>query len=276
MDLQNKWGKGALIALAIIMASGSFWISKSYLSQQEAILTNELTNQYSSKTQIIVANSQLEPGQFMSSEVLAIADVPDQYLPVDVILPDQFSQIEGLEIKRSVPAGKPVLLSYLGDQIARKFSDTIPVGFRAITIEVDTLNSHENMIEVGDQVDLFLLDETVMSLIKEQVTVLATGNLRSASQDPDGTLIGDDSNYSDYQSLTLLLPLDTLATVRHADQKNTLLVLLRNSNDKQPVYGTDQINATNTLSIPFLSNKQSGSALNILNKSTGFANGSLK
>lgn len=264
MELQKKWGKSALIVIALAMAGGSFWLSKSYLSKQEAIITSQLTSQYLSKAQIIVASQDLESGQFMSADVLAIADVPDQFLPVDVILPDQFEEIKGLEIQLSIPKGKPILLSYLGDHIARKFSDTIPVGFRAITIEVDTINSHENMMEVGDKVDLFVQNEAVMNLLMERVTVLATGNLRSASQDPDGILIGDNSNYTNYQSITLLLPLASIASVRHAEQSNGLVVLLRNAQDIESIQENVAVISANESVVQYMSNKKPNTTISII------------
>lgn len=264
MDLQFNRAKVVLTLIAISMAISSFWLTRHYLDQQEQVLTQQLTHQFSNEIQVVVANQDLAPGTFLSSDVLAVAEAPAQFLPIDIISPEDFSNIDGLELKWSVPKGKPILSTYLGNKAAARFSDTIPPGFRAITIEADTLNSHENMIEVGDHVDLFRQKDTVLDILLEMVKVIATGNLRSASQDPDGSLVGDDSNFSDYQSITLLMPIDAIAPVLNAKQSSQLLVLLRNANDTESLNQSDSLNNTINTGIQYLSNKQSFSHMNIL------------
>jgi len=264
MDLQLNRVKIGLTLVAIIMAAGSFWLTRHYLNQQEQVLTQRLTHQYANEIQVVVANQDLPQGIFLSSEVLAVAEAPSQFLPMDVISPEAFSDINGLELKWPVPKGKPILSTYLGDKSAARFSDTIPPGFRAITIEADTLNSNENMIEVGDHVDLFQQDETALNILLEQVKVIATGNLRSASQDPNGSLVGDDSNFSDYQSITLLMPLDVIVSVLNAKQSNQLLVLLRNASDSEPLSNNASLNQAINTGIQFVSNKQKQTSMHVL------------
>lgn len=256
MTWKNHLSKLLLIVTTLGLAGLSYVLSSAYLSEKEAVLTNELNTQYNHKVSVIVANNDLYPGSFVTEEQLAVMDMPLQFLPTDVLYPDDFSLIQSLEIKWPVAAGKPLLKSYLGKPIAERFSDTIPMGFRAITLSVNAMNSHENMIEVGDVVDLFKVIDANMELLNEQVRVIATGNIRSASMDPDGALTGGDGSFNDYQSMTLLLPTDQIARVRLAEQSQTLLVLLRNPKDLVSVNAASNDIGSQPSQVPFLSNKQ--------------------
>ena len=274
MDWRQHLPKLLLIATSIGLALLSFTLSKQYLATKEATLTATINTQYNQRVQVIVANVPLIAGTFVNQSSLAVAEVPEQFLPSDAIFPEQFGSIDGLEIKWDVPVGKPLLQSYLGTHAAQRFSDTIPAGHRAMTLAVNTLNSNENMIEVGDMVDLFDVKDSDMTLIREQVRVIATGNLRSASLDPDGALVGDDSQFNDYQSITLLLPTDTIAAVHVADQSQRLLVLLRNPRDDRPI--TQPSNIGNHKSqVPYVSNKQSAGQLQIQTLDTQILAGDL-
>jgi len=251
-----RGSKILLIAITLGMASLAYALSVGYLKEKEAVLTDVLTTQYNQQVAILVANSTLAPGSFVTEDLLAVMEIPMQFLPTDALYPDDFDTIRGLEIRWPVGAGKPLLKSYLGQQVAARFSDTIPMGFRAITLSVNAMNSHENMIEVGDKVDLFKVIDTDMTLLQEQVRVIATGNVRSASTDPNGALIGGDDSLNDYQSMTLLLLTEQIAQVRLAEQSQELLVLLRNPKDLASVSTADHTGLPTETQVPFLSNKQ--------------------
>lgn len=263
MRWKSHLSKSLLTITTLGLAGLSYVLSNAYLVEKEAVLTNELNTQYNQKVSIIVANNDLITGSFVTEELLAVMDVPVQFLPTDALYPDDFPRIQGLEITWPVAAGKPLLKAYLGKPIAERFSDTIPMGYRAITLSVNAMNSNENMIEVGDVVDLFKVIDTNMELLNEQVRVIATGNLRSASMDPNGALTGGDGGYSDYQSMTLLLPTDQIARVLLAEQRQHLLVLLRNPKDQSSVESDVNANISTPTQVPFLSNKQTQGSIQI-------------
>lgn len=224
-----------MIVIAVIVGGLAVYLSATYLDAKEQSLTERLKAQFSATTEILVASQDIPAGAFASAGNLAVAAADPEFLPVDVLTPADFESIQSLEIMYSIPAGKPLLRSYLGSEIAYTFSELIPVGFRPVTIRVDENSSNERMIEVGDRVDLLkTLGETKserLHLLAENIEVVATGAMRSASKDSSKGQVAGVDDRQHYSTITVLLEVAKASDVMLAQKADGLITLLRNRGD---------------------------------------------
>ena len=126
----------------------------------------------------------------------------------------------------------------------RGLSSEIKPGSRAKTIAVDSISSINYMIKPKDKVDIIAtfrfpemrgnqsLDTITMTLL-QNVTVLATGNHRSASAT---------SSRRSYNTVTLQLLPDEVDMITFATQKGSLSLSLRNHEDARFEKNTQSIN----------------------------------
>ncbi|GAA3968884.1 Flp pilus assembly protein CpaB [Allohahella marinimesophila] len=254
----------AIIVVALIVGGLAVYLSASYLDAKEQSLTERLRAQFSATSEILVASQDIEAGAFASAGNLAVANADPEFLPVDVLTPADFESIKSLEITFAIPAGKPLLRSYLGGEIAYTFSELIPVGYRPVTIRVDENSSNERMIEVGDRVDLLkaLAEEASdrLHLLAENIEVVATGAMRSASKDSSkGQMAGVDDRQQ-YSTITVLLEVAKASDVMLAQQGDGVITLLRNRGDNSSLVSQlGQKGQNRTITVYTKSGTESGS-----------------
>ncbi|MAM89218.1 MAG: Flp pilus assembly protein CpaB [unclassified Hahellaceae] len=224
-----------MIIVALIVGGLAVYLSASYLDAKEESLTARLKAQFATTVEILVASQDIEAGAFASAGNLAVASADPEFLPADILTPAEFESVKALEIMQAIPAGKPLLRSYLGSEIAYTFSELIPVGFRPVTIRVDENSSNERMIEVGDRVDLLKApsesEGTQLRLVAENIEVVATGAMRSASKDASKGQVAGTDDRQHYSTITVLLEVAKASEIMFAQKDESLITLLRNRGD---------------------------------------------
>ncbi len=164
-------------------------------------------------------------------------DVPVDFIYDNTILADNFDSIKGLKLLRAVPRGRPLLKDDVEEQ-NKDFADLLPKGTRAITMDVDEINSLANMVKPGNYVDLFLITTDPANPMNGQqivpvlqrVKVLATGEQsgRRALEEETGPRGAQARRYS---NITFEVTPEQAARIALAQQLGKVRAVLRNSED---------------------------------------------
>jgi pilus assembly protein CpaB len=178
---------------------------------------------------VLVPKADLARGTSLTSKVIAVRDVPAEWVPSNAITWDQFERIENQRLAHPAVRGEALLWSLLEAPRAPSFSSRLAAGRRAITVPVDDVNSISGMIEPGDRIDLLAAvrkdQRTVMFALLQDVTVLATG--ARVGVDADGK-----DGRRGYTTLTLEAAADDAQRVLAAREVGKLSAVLRAPGDR--------------------------------------------
>lgn len=209
-------GVGTIAALA----------ARSFLTHQVQAIEARANGR---KIALVVAKGDLPKGARLSTETLAVREIPAEYAHSDAIAPDSFERIDGQLLAYPVKSGEMVLWSLLESQKAPTFSARVEEGRRALTVPVDEINSISGMVEPGDMIDLVAtIDQggrkRVLPLL-QGVQVMATG--QRALDDPAS---GERRQFS---TVTLNTTPQQARDLIAAREMGKLTALLRNPRDQQ-------------------------------------------
>ena len=220
------------ITLALALGGLAYWLSQDLLETERHAMAESLKAQYS-PAPIVVAGQDLPAGTRLQADHLAVAESHNAYLPMDIVHPDDFPLLADRRLRHAVPAGKPVLLSYLEAPVTQRFSELVGPGERAITLDVDARSSIEGMLQVGDLVDLLIQDsQAQLSVLAEAAPIVATGILRSAhTENYREAMVRGQSEYV-YDTITVILPSAEAVSAMIADSEGQLRILLRAADDE--------------------------------------------
>jgi len=127
-----------------------------YLKSREAALEARLRGEEVEEVAVVVAARDLPRGTMISKENFAARRVPVKYVHDDAVFPGEFDDYVGQAITANVGRGKPLLKSFMDREFPVDFSDIIDVGRRAMTLQVDEVNSVAGFIRPGNRIDLFV------------------------------------------------------------------------------------------------------------------------
>lgn len=238
-----------LLLVALILGAAGAGLSMLYLNAREAQLREALKPK-SEPIAVVVASRDLVKGDKLDTSTLSVRRIPRSFVDPNAVKPEEFEQIKGEVLIQNLAKGKPLLKSFVGREFPLDFSDTIPQKRRAMTIQVDEINSIAGLIRPGDRIDLLvnlpasaLADQDQKKKdqpsnqilpVLENVEVLATG--QSSARDYEekvrllrgGVGVTPDSHYT---NLTLNVTPKEAALLAMAQDKGDLLALLRNRVD---------------------------------------------
>jgi len=182
----NSFRIGGL--LAVVLASGALAVAGA-----QTYLERELERQRvasippAAKTLgVVVAKFPLERGELISSDNMAIRQVPAEFIPASTIQPDQFEALSGMRLARAMRSGEPLLREALLEAGPEPLAMRLAPGKRAVTIMADEVNSVSGMLRPGDRVDLLFTARDVLAAAQgsggdltrpllQDVRILATG-----------------------------------------------------------------------------------------------------
>jgi Flp pilus assembly protein CpaB len=243
--LAEKSKSVKLLAAAIGFGLLAALLAVFYLKAREAALRARLTPD-DQKIQVVVANRDLAKGTVIESDPakFAIRTIPRDFVHNDAITPADLPQVEGKKLVENLAAGKALLRSFIDDDFPRDFSDTIPLKRRAMTVQVDEVNSINGFIRPGNRIDLLVSlpagaagsessSDSVMPVL-ENVEVLATGRDSAYEYEEKMMLIQGGVMHapaSNFTAITINVTPQEAALVETAQEKGDLLALLRNRKD---------------------------------------------
>jgi pilus assembly protein CpaB len=231
-----------MLIVAIVLSLLTAWLTLQYLRFKEQSMEAEITAR-SNKDQgetvaVVVPVKQMPAGALLQESVVAARNIPADFIYEDTIKVSEFDAYKGQVLLRQVERGRPLRRADVRE-VFSDFADTLKAGKRAITINVDEINSVSHMIEPGNSVDLLLVlpsgegtnNQTVVPFL-DQVKVLATG--QKVTQDDPAAGNGQPRRVS-YSNFTLEVTPTEAARLSLATELGKIRAVLRNQKDKQSV-----------------------------------------
>lgn len=244
-----------MLIVAIVLSLITTWLTLQYLRFKEKSMEAEITarsNQEKGATiPVVVPTKPLPPGTILDDSMVAARNVPADFVYDDTLTVAQFDAYKGQALLRGVERGRPLRKADVREVFA-DFSGTLKPGKRAMTINVDEINSVSHMVEPGNVVDLMLVlssgdgspsssGQTVVPFL-DQVKVLATGQ-KLTHDDPAEAATGRKISYS---NLTLEVTPTQAARLALATELGKIRAVLRNEKDQQEI-DYESVNAGNLL-----------------------------
>ena len=238
MNINRLW---LLLILAIVLGMISVFLSSSYLKTREINIAEELKKQMSGgpTIEVLVSSRNLPLGTTVG-DTLVKREVPLDLVDEDTLKPGDAALISGTKLTRPLRAGFPINTSYFVEK-SQTFADVVEVGMRAITVEVDEINSMAQMVKPGNRVDLMLLatdradpeSGSEVLMVLQNVKVMATGQSvvakqgNSRSKNPQAAM----SSQQTYSNFTFEVSVQDAAIIALAQSTGKIRAILRNPQD---------------------------------------------
>lgn len=237
--MQEKNRSISLIVMAVVLGVIGMLLSMLYLSSRESAL-RDLLKPKSTPVSVVVASRDLVKGDVLDERTLAIREIPRDFVSDQAVRPGQFESVKGKVLQENLSAGQAVLLSFLGDEFPFDFSDTLADQRRAMTIQIDELNSFSGLLRPGNRIDLMVNSSLGsgsgrnVSPVLENVEVLATGRETALDYEEKVRIMrlaGNVRPDRSYSTITLNVSPQEAALITIAQGEGDLFALLRNRQD---------------------------------------------
>jgi pilus assembly protein CpaB len=223
-----------LLTAAIGMGLAAAFLMNKAVQQRMAQL-DEQARLGHEMVDVVVANRDLGKGDVLSSEVLAVRQIPKQYAHAAAVSPANFAQIENARLQVPIQRGEALLTAHIDGLGSRVFSTILKKGMRALTFEVDEISSTAGMLRPGDRVDLIYSVKTqdqtpgggerILFPLLSDVSVLATGQ-SVTKQDAKGA-------ERRYTNVTMEVSPENANRILLAKSTGELTAILRSPDDEK-------------------------------------------
>jgi len=249
----------ALLLFASLIAAGVALLAYHYLQKREATMREELAASTRVKTtpkiNVVVPNADAGANTPLNGERFVSRPVDDDLVYPDTLLAKDFASMQGLRLARPVLRGRPVRMSDLQQPEVNDVAAILPQGTRAMTIDIDNLNSIAQTLRPNHRVDIFLIsrapkgsdgmpgqDDKALeqaSLFMQDMVVLATGrefqDVSNPALDPTqmtrpGEVEG--TREHSFDSITLLVRPQEAAKLMVGQKMGSFRVVLRGRHDR--------------------------------------------
>ncbi len=156
MAKQQEKSTLPLLAGAIGFGIIAALLAMFYLNTREAQLEKKYAQDRKQTVTVVVAKADLRKGQEITGNLFSQRSIPLKYLHENVVLPHEFENYIGRSLITELTSGKPLLKTFMDNDFPRDFSDIIPAGKRAITVEVDDINSIGGFLRPGNRIDIYV------------------------------------------------------------------------------------------------------------------------
>lgn len=225
-----------LLVVALLLGVGGTVGAKTFI---EATLEAEKKKlapkeeQAPTMVNLVVPSSDLPAGIVIDVNMISARPVPVDWAPADAVTPDNYEAILGQRLKIDVPAGKPILFSYIIGGLAPTLSEVIPEGKRALTLPVDNISSVSGFLMPGDNIDL-IMNYTQNGVkytrpLLENLKVLATDSFLETKQ----TELGATANNGRISTITVAVTAEDAKRLIFARDNGQITAVLRNPNDNE-------------------------------------------
>jgi pilus assembly protein CpaB len=213
------------LVVALLIGLSAALGARSYLSGRVADLEARARGKTVS---LVVAKVDIPKGTKLTNANLAVRPIPVDFAHSGAVSPEQFDRIAGQPVAFNIKAGEMLMWGLLEGKKVPTFSAKVEAGRRAITVQVDEINSISGMLEPSDQIDLLVtLDQKGRKAVVPfllGVKVLATGQ-----RTVDDPKTGEKRQYS---TVTLDTSTEQAQNVVLAKDSGKLTALLRNPEDR--------------------------------------------
>lgn len=183
--------------------------------------------------EVVVARKDLPKGEEIGPGNVALRPIPRDYAHSNALTNDSFGSAVGRKLAYNIKGGEMLLSSMLEASKPATFSGRVAMGWRAMTVAVDEINSISGLLEPGDVIDLIASlerkgNKLTMPLL-QGVQVIATG--QRLVDDP---VTGERKQYA---TVTLNVTPSQATTLIAARDGGKITALLRNPGDRQTAPG---------------------------------------
>ncbi|BFG75349.1 hypothetical protein PTKU46_33820 [Paraburkholderia terrae] len=236
--LGNAW---FLLLVAVLTAGALTWFVYRYLGEREAHVRAEVTGKLAQRgVEVVVPRRDVAAGTPLSSGDFVSREIAADLVYDDMVRVDAFDALRSAKLVRAVMHGRPLRMSDIDALRGRDFSDMLPAGQRALTLEIDAVNSTASMLRPGNRVDIYWVgaqaepgasDGKAVRLLLPDVLVLATGQSVKPGTAGDADETRSMGNASRYDTVTMQVPAADAPRVVLAQKMGALRLILRNADD---------------------------------------------
>jgi len=186
---------------------------------------------------VVKAKKNLDAGTVLSAGAIESVRVPEQFAPKSRIKWDERDTYLQQPLITKVVGGDYILDTSFGKStnVGRTLSQQLEgEDFRAITLNVDELNSFSRSITNGDRIDILFtfsappIKQKITTILLQNVPVVSTGGYSAASQE-----LGENGRGGRYNTITLKLPSQDAVRLTYARQMGQISLLLRSNRDNK-------------------------------------------
>jgi len=181
---------------------------------------------------VVVAKQDLPRGAHIDPKAFAKREIPAEYVHASAIDPAHFGEYIGQRLGASLKRGEALLDVHL-ESTSTVFSSTLENGNRALTTEVDEVNSISGMLRPTDHIDLMATahgtgthSTDLTFALLSNVEVLATGQVTRKAE-------GSNQPHT-YTTITLSVSPQDAERIVVAKNSGKLTAVLRNPEDARP------------------------------------------
>jgi len=244
-NINKMW---LLVALAVVLGIVAAMVMSNYLQGRDKTLEVEAKKRASGgpTVEVVAAGMDIPRGMVLGTQNLTKREILADMVTEEMVLVRDFGRIEGVKSTRPIQAGRPLRMGDITEKV-KAFADGLEDGLRAITIDVDEINSMAQMVKPGNMVDLMLIvpDKNDTDggfravLVLQKVRVLATGQSTSPSAGSKGGPMGDygsaGANAQRYSNFTFEVTPQDAARIALAQQLGKIRAVLRGNDDSSKV-----------------------------------------
>ena len=221
-----------MLAGALSAGAAAAYFANAYMDRTINSRRAQLDSQYQ-PLRVVVANADLRPGISLSSQTVAIREVPRAFLHSEAVLADRWNTVAGRVLAHAIRSGEPILLSHLAQDVGAGFSSQLAEGMRALTIPVDDQASLSGMLAPGDRIDIAFTtlagNDSVTLPLLSNVPVIATG-IRTIA---NAQYLSERRQGAQYNTITVSVTPDDAARLTLAQDAGKVTITLRQPNDER-------------------------------------------
>jgi pilus assembly protein CpaB len=221
-----------LLGVAIALGIGAVVLSN-HLIQRRMAQLEEDARRGQKTVRVVVAKRDMTRGEPISSDAMAVREVPEDFVNADAVRPDQFGALERQRLAVPLKRGDVLLPVHSEGNGGQVFSATLKKGLRALTFEVDAVNSISGMLRPGDRIDLIYTAKPAFAGSNEgDVTAPLLSNVAVLATDQHLSKRDEDGKERSFSTITLELSPYDANRIIVAKEAGHLTAVLRHPEDE--------------------------------------------
>lgn len=222
-----------ILILALIMALITTFLFNKYLKDLD-----KKYKQNDNKISVVVPKQDIKKNQKVTGDILELKEFSKDSVHPEAV--KDIKQIEGNYALTDMMAGEILFASRFTNQfeedelVTRKIRD----GYRAISVEVNFVESVSNLIQPEDYVDVVFSEKikestdkitVITETILENIRVLAVGKrlTEKETEVKDPKTENQKENQVEYMSVTLELKPEDVVRIINSDERGNIKLILR-------------------------------------------------
>jgi len=226
-DRRKTYARIGMLLVSVSLGAGGVYFANDYIESEVAGFRSKF-EKTEPMVDVVVPSTNLARGDTVSEAVMSVRKIPQQYVDTHSVTAENFGNAVGQKLDFDIDAGTALLWAHLEGGLTPTFSGKVPDGMRALTVQVDEINSVSGFLQPKDRIDLLFTygdgEARKIRPLIENLTVIATGIQ---------TMV-DKANYNGQRAFTTITvqvtPIDA-KKITLAQQIGVLTAVLRNPED---------------------------------------------